>query len=167
MAAFVGGLVFGNVSGPSGEKEVYFVDQSGAMASMVSWLAFGALAVPIIGTAWNASMLVYAVLSLTLVRMLPVAAALWGAGFDRFSVAFVGWFGPRGLASVIFALIALESLHSVGQEVVAVISLTVLLSVVAHGFSAVPMARRFASPSPAARRRGTDLATKSRFTQKK
>ena len=93
VAAFVGGLVFGNVAGPSGEKEVYFVEQSGDVASMVSWLVFGALAVPVIGTR-GADVLAYAVLSLTVVRMLPVALALSGAGLDRFGVAFVGWFGP-------------------------------------------------------------------------
>ena len=81
--------------------------------------------------------------------MLPVALALLGAGFDRFSVAFIGWFGPRGLASVIFALLALEDLHDAGQELVAVIALTVLLSVVAHGFSATPLAARYAAPPPA------------------
>ena len=81
-------------------------------------------------------MLVYAVLSLTVVRMLPVALALAGAGFDRFAVAFVGWFGPRGLASVIFALLAMEDLHDAGKDLVAVIAFTVLLSVLAHGFSA-------------------------------
>ncbi len=143
VAAFVGGLLFGAVAGRNGEKEVYFVDQTGALASMVCWLVFGALVLPVIGSAWNASMLVYAVLSLTVLRMLPVAIALWGSGFDRFSIAFIGWFGPRGLASVIFALIALEELHGAGRDVVAVIALTVLLSVVAHGFSAVPIARRF------------------------
>ena len=89
-------------------------------------------------------MLAYAVISLTVVRMLPVALALLGAGLDRFSVGFVGWFGPRGLASVIFALIALEDLGGAGHDVVAVISLTILLSVVAHGISAVPAANRFA-----------------------
>ena len=146
VAAFVGGLVFGNVAGSSGEKEVYFVDQTGAMASMLSWLIFGALAVPVIDDAWSWTMLVYAALSLTLVRMLPVTLCLLGAHFDRFSVGFIGWFGPRGLASVIFALIALEDLHGVGADMVAVISLTVLLSVLAHGFSAVPIAGRFAAP---------------------
>ena len=151
VAAFVGGLVFGNVAGPSGEKEVYFVDQSGDMASMISWLIFGALAIPVMQDSWSWTMLVYAVLSLTVVRMLPVAIALLGAGFDRYSVAFVGWFGPRGLASVIFALIALEDLHGAGADVVAVISLTILLSVLAHGFSAVPAANRFASASPTPR----------------
>ena len=150
VAAFVGGLVFGNVAGRSGEKEVYFVDQSSDMASMISWLIFGALAIPVIQASWSWTMLGYAVLSLTVVRMLPVVLALLGAGLDRYSVVFVGWFGPRGLASVIFALIALEDLHGAGEDVVAVISLTVLLSVMAHGFSAVPAANRFAAKGPPA-----------------
>lgn len=150
VAAFVGGLVFGNVAGRSGEKEVYFVDQSSDMASMISWLIFGALAIPVIQDSWTWTMLGYAVLSLTVVRMLPVVLALLGAGLDRYSVVFVGWFGPRGLASVIFALIALEDLHGAGADVVAVISLTVLLSVMAHGFSAVPAANRFAAQGPPA-----------------
>lgn len=145
VAAFVGGLVFGNFAGRSGEKEVYFVDQSSDMASMISWLIFGALAIPVIEDSWSWTLLAYAVLSLTVVRMLPVVLALLGAGLDRYSVVFVGWFGPRGLASVIFALIALEDLHGAGTDVVAVISLTVLLSVMAHGFSAVPAANRFAA----------------------
>ena len=150
VAAFVGGLVFGNVAGRSGEKEVYFVDQSSDMASMISWLIFGALAIPVIQGSWSWAMLGYAVLSLTVVRMLPVVLALLGAGLDRYSVVFVSWFGPRGLASVIFALIALEDLHGAGEDVVAVISLTVLLSVMAHGFSAVPAANRFAAKGPRA-----------------
>ena len=152
VAAFVGGLVFGNVAGRGGEKETYFVEQQGAMTSMVSWLIFGALAVPVIGDWWSWSVLVYVALSLTLVRMLPVALALLGAGFDRYAVAFIGWFGPRGLASVIFALLALEGLDEAGRDVVAVISLTVLVSVVAHGFSAGPLANRFQSSTAAPRR---------------
>ena len=150
VAAFVGGLVFGNVAGPSGEKEVYFVDQSADVASMISWLVFGALAIPVMQETWSWTVLAYAVASLTVVRMLPVAVALLGAGLDRFSVAFVGWFGPRGLASVIFALITLEELGSAGHDVVAVMSLTILLSVVAHGISAVPAANRFPPVGPTA-----------------
>ena len=149
VAAFVGGLVFGNVAGLGGEKEVYFVEQQGDLASMISWLVFGALAVPVIGDWWSWSILLYVALSLTVVRMLPVALALLGAGFDRYAVAFIGWFGPRGLASVIFALLALEGLEEAGSDVVAVISLTVLVSVLAHGFTAGPLANRF-RPSTAA-----------------
>ena len=149
VAAFVGGLVFGNVAGRGGEKEVDFVEASGALTSMISWLVFGALAVPVIGDQLSWTVIVYVGLSLTLVRMLPVALALLGAGFDRYSVAFIGWFGPRGLASVIFALLILEDLEDAGREVVAIISLTVLISVVAHGFSAGPLAKKFPA-SPAA-----------------
>ncbi len=148
VAAFVGGLVFGRYAGRGGEKEVYFVDQTGALASMTSWLIFGALAVPVIGDRLSWTVLVYAALSLTVVRMLPVALALLGAGFDRFSVGFIGWFGPRGLASVIFALLALEDLHDAGKDIVAVIGLTVVLSVAVHGLSATPLASRYAAPPP-------------------
>jgi NhaP-type Na+/H+ or K+/H+ antiporter len=86
----------------------------------------------------------YAILSLSLVRMVPVAAALAGIGLRRDTVAFMGWFGPRGLASVVFTLIAVEELHGTGSIPDALTQLatwTILLSVVAHGVSAGPLAR--------------------------
>ena len=88
-------------------------------------------------------MLVYALLSLTLVRLAPVALALIGSGLDRGTVLFVGWFGPRGLASVVFALLAVEELGEtpVVDLAVGAVALTVLLSVVLHGISAGPLAR--------------------------
>ncbi|MEK8226719.1 hypothetical protein NKG05_12405 [Oerskovia sp. M15] len=98
------------------EKEVTLVEQSGSLASMISWLIFGALAVPVIVERWSWGMLAYVALSLTLVRMLPVAVSLLGDRFDRYSVVFIGWFGPRGLASVIFALLTLEGLGDKGQK---------------------------------------------------
>jgi NhaP-type Na+/H+ or K+/H+ antiporter len=147
VAAFVGGLVFGNTAGPGGEKQAYFVEQSAGLAAMISWLIFGALAVPAIGHWFEWPVIAYALLSLTAIRMVPVALALLGSGFDRFSVAFIGWFGPRGLASVIFALLALEDLGPAAQEVTATIALTVLLSVAAHGLTARPFARHFVSKS--------------------
>jgi NhaP-type Na+/H+ or K+/H+ antiporter len=159
VAAFVGGLVFGSTAGRGGEKEVYFVEQSGQLASMVSWLIFGALAVPAIGEWISWRVVIYALLSLTVIRMLPVALSLLGTDFDRLSVAFIGWFGPRGLASVIFALLALEDLHDAAQEVVAAIALTVLLSVVAHGFSARPFAGRFDTQADPPAPLGSDRAT--------
>jgi len=147
VAAFVGGLVFGNTAGPGGEKEAYFVEQSADLAAMISWLIFGALAVPAIGHWFEWPVFGYALLSLTAIRMVPVALALLGSGFDRCSVAFIGWFGPRGLASVIFALLALEDLGPAAQEVTATIALTVLLSVGAHGLTARPFATHFVSKS--------------------
>ena len=89
---------------------------------------------------------VYALLSLTAVRLVPVALALVGAGLDRRTVLFVGWFGPRGLASVVFALLAVEELGETPVVVSAVgaVSLTVLLSVVLHGVTAGPLGGRYA-----------------------
>jgi NhaP-type Na+/H+ or K+/H+ antiporter len=84
----------------------------------------------------------YAVLSLTVLRMLPVALASIGAGLDRADVLFVGWFGPRGLASLVFALLALEELGTAADLAVTIIGATVLVSVLAHGLTAAPLVDR-------------------------
>jgi NhaP-type Na+/H+ or K+/H+ antiporter len=107
------------------------------------WLTFGAVALPIMLDGLDLAVALYAVLSLTLVRMLPVALVLVGAGLDRATVLFVGWFGPRGLASLVFALLALEELGPGADHAVAAIAVTVLLSVVAHGATAAPLAARY------------------------
>ena len=104
-------------------------------------------------TASTLSTVLYAVLSLTVVRMLPVALASIGAGLDRTTVLFVGWFGPRGLASLVFALLALEALGTDADEAVAVLTTTVLLSVVAHGLTAAPLARRYGESAASGRAR--------------
>ncbi len=105
---------------------------------------------------------VVAVLVLTVARMLPVAVATLGSGLDRATVAFVGWFGPRGLASVVFGLIAYDSLAQPDAgRVLSVVTVTVTLSVVAHGFSASPLAARYGARVSAAsgdRPTGTRLA---------
>jgi NhaP-type Na+/H+ or K+/H+ antiporter len=143
VAAFVGGLAFGATEGREREQEVSFVEQSGRLASLMSWLVFGAVLLPVLTDHVDWRVVVYALLSLTVVRMLPVALALVGTGLDPASVAFVGWFGPRGLASVIFALLAIEGLHGAAADAVATIALTVLLSVAAHGVTATPLAKRY------------------------
>jgi NhaP-type Na+/H+ or K+/H+ antiporter len=111
---------------------------------------FGAVAVPIMFDRVDPLMVLYAVLSLTLVRMVPVALAMMGSGSSRRTVLFVGWFGPRGLASLVFALLALEALGPVADEAVAVVTVTVLLSVLAHGVSAAPLARRYGAAEASA-----------------
>jgi NhaP-type Na+/H+ or K+/H+ antiporter len=88
--------------------------------------------------------LLFAVLALTVVRMIPVAIALFRSGLDRFTVGLVGWFGPRGLASVVFGLIAYDSLDPTdASRVLSVVTVTVALSVLAHGLSAAPLASRY------------------------
>jgi NhaP-type Na+/H+ or K+/H+ antiporter len=143
VAAFVAGLTFGESAGRGGPKEVFYVEQTAGLVSLLTWLLFGAVAVPVILREANWSLLGYALLSLTVVRMLPVALALTRSGLSLPTVTFVGWFGPRGLASIIFALLALEELHAGAERAVAVIGLTVLISVFAHGLSAKPFASRY------------------------
>jgi NhaP-type Na+/H+ or K+/H+ antiporter len=143
VAAFCGGIAFGAAAGRLAAAELVFLEQASGAVSLLVWLGFGAVAVPIVLDRLTWSLLLYAVLSLTVLRMAPVLLSLAGTGLDRRTVVFVGWFGPRGLASLVFALLALEELGSAGDEALAVIAVTVLLSVLAHGFSAAPLASRY------------------------
>ena len=144
IAAFVGGLALGSTV-PVREQAttLAFDGQAGKLLSLVVWFLFGAAMVPTLDeTTWET--VVFAILALTVLRMLPVALALWGTGFSRSTVAFVGWFGPRGLASIVFGLLAFDSLEgSAARGVLVTVTLTVLLSVVAHGVSAAPLSRRY------------------------
>jgi sodium/hydrogen antiporter len=145
IAAFIGGLAFGTTGGRRGEPLIPFVEETGALVSLLVWLAFGAVAVVPAMKVLTWQMVLYAVLSLTVIRMVPVAVVLIGTRLGRATVALVGWFGPRGLASVVFALLALEDLGgAVAGRAVAAITITVLLSVVAHGVTAEPLAARYA-----------------------
>jgi sodium/hydrogen antiporter len=143
VAAFCGGMAFGAAAGRRAPAELAFLEQAGSLVSLLVWLAFGAIAVPIMFDRVDLATVLYVVLSLTLVRMVPVALASWGSGLDRDTVLFVGWFGPRGLASLVFALLALEELGADADDAVAIIGLTVLMSVLAHGLSAAPLAARY------------------------
>src|SRR5690348_2083823 len=144
IAAFVGGLAYRAAGGERGERMVPFVEETSALVSLLVWLAFGAVAVVPAFEDLTWPDVLYAVLSLTLIRMVPVAVALAGARLGRTTVTFVGWFGPRGLASVVFALLALEEIgERAAGSAITIIAFTVLLSVVAHGVTADPLARRY------------------------
>ena len=111
----------------------------------VTFVLFGAILLgPALGElSW--ALAGYAVLSLTLVRMLPVAIAMLGSGARAPTIGFMGWFGPRGLASIVFAVIVVEESDLPHEElIVLAIYLTVGLSVFAHGLSAAPLAYRYA-----------------------
>ena len=95
---------------------------------------------------WDPAAIAYAVLSLTVVRMVPVAISLVGERFQRATVLFIGWFGPRGLASIVFLVIGLEGLHEAGVDpgpLASVVAWTVMLSVLLHGLTAGPLAARY------------------------
>jgi NhaP-type Na+/H+ or K+/H+ antiporter len=145
IAAFVGGFVFGRIAtGREGDAR-YFLEESGLVLNAGTFLLFGAaiLGSTIGSLTWQVAL--YAVLSLTVVRMLPVAIAMLGTGARRPTLAFLGWFGPRGLASIVFAVIILDEAQLPGKETILVATFaTIALSVFAHGFSAQALTDRYA-----------------------
>ena len=140
-------MVFGGLRRRHG-GEVGFLDRGARRRAQraITFIVFGAVLLgPTLGNATWAIVL-YAVLSLTIVRMLPVAAAMVGTGARRPTVAFLGWFGPRGLASIVFAVLLVEEGgFRTSHLLVTTIVITVGLSIVAHGLTAAPLADRYAA----------------------
>jgi NhaP-type Na+/H+ or K+/H+ antiporter len=139
IAAFIGGIAFGRFSGASGSTVTLLTEEAGGLLAAITWIAFGALALTLAIPHLTWQIFLYAALSLTLVRMIPVAIAFIGQGVKRPTVAFIGWFGPRGLASLVFALIAFERGIPDGEVVFTTVIVTVALSVILHGLTSVPL----------------------------
>jgi sodium/hydrogen antiporter len=145
IAAFVAGMTFGLVLGRDPQELNELGEQLGNVLNGITFLLFGAILLgPALGElSWDLAL--YAVLSLTVVRMLPVVMAMVGTHARAPTVGFLGWFGPRGLASIVFALIVIEEANLPHEHlIVLAIYLTVGLSVFAHGLSATPLANRYA-----------------------
>lgn len=146
IAAFVAGLVFGALRHRVGGEVGYLVEELGALLGAATFVVFGAafLEPALGGITWAVAG--YAILSLTVVRMLPVAIAMVGTRARRPTLAFLGWFGPRGLASIVFAVLIVEESGTLPHEslLLTTIYATVGLSVLLHGLTAAPLARRYA-----------------------
>jgi NhaP-type Na+/H+ or K+/H+ antiporter len=144
IAAFVGGLAVGRITEVCGEKILNFTEDEGQLLTSVVFFVFGVGALSYLDAAtWQ--VVVFALLSLTVIRMVPVGLSMLGTGLDRRSVAFVAWFGPRGLASIILALVVVDEEPDLPglATVLAVMTVTVLASIVAHGASARPLVRAY------------------------
>ena len=143
IAAFVAGLTYGNLHVHYSKFLHEFTETESQFLTYLTFFLFGALILPEAMHHINTEIVLYACLSLTLVRMLPVFIAMLGSGFRLPTVAFMGWFGPRGLASLLFALLVLEDLHVEQAEFIqTVVATTVLLSVILHGITAAPLSKR-------------------------
>jgi NhaP-type Na+/H+ or K+/H+ antiporter len=142
IAAFVAGMLFGNVLHDTGEVTI-FAEETGALLDGVTFLIFGAvlLGPTLEHASWQ--MVLYAALSLTVVRMAPVALALLGTHARAPTVALLGWFGPRGLASIVFAVIVQDSELANAGPIIATTYLAVGMSVLVHGLSAAPSVDRY------------------------
>ena len=139
------GIVVGNSTKEVGRGLYDFAEAEAQLLMLVTFFMVGLVLAFEPLTQAGPEAWIYAVLSLTVVRMLPVALSLVGLGLRPVTLAFVGWFGPRGLASVLFAVLVIEDLpvpHA--DDIVQVVLLTVLLSVVAHGMTAAPFSNRYA-----------------------
>lgn len=147
VSAFAAGMGFATASAwnETEHSALELVETISEPLGFSVWLVFGLVAVPFIVSDAGWPELAVAVLSLAVIRMVAMGVALLGSGFRTPTVLFIGWFGPRGLVTVVFILIALESLEvtASGRSAIAAGVLTVLLSVIAHGLSAEPLAARY------------------------
>ncbi len=141
IACFIGGLVFGALCKKHKQQYLDAAEGGGDVMAMVTWFVTGAAA---LGLSWEFldwRVVVYAVASLTLVRMLPVYLCLAGLGQATDTRLFMGWFGPRGLASIVFVVIVLNDNLPGGSILLPTVTVTILLSIVLHGLTAHPLAR--------------------------
>ena len=143
IAAFTGGLLFGALVKPHHDEFLRAAEGTGDTLALITWVIFGSAVVGKAVGYFSWLDLLYAVLSLTLIRILPVFLALSGTGMSTEDKLFVGWFGPRGLASIVFGVIVLNAnLPNSGPIAVTVVC-TIMLSILAHGITANPWARAY------------------------
>jgi NhaP-type Na+/H+ or K+/H+ antiporter len=145
IAAFVGGLAVGPTVERVGEQLIRFTEAEGQLLNLSVFFIFGVLVVGLIGSlSWEVAL--YALLSLSVIRMLPVAVSLAGTHLRSVSVLFMGWFGPRGLASIVLGLIVVAEAPMLAgrEEIELVVALTVLFSVLLHGLTAAPLSAAYA-----------------------
>ena len=145
IAAFVAGLVLGNTAKTICTCLIDFAEAEGQLLALLAFLVFGAAEIgPALGGV-SGTVLLYAVLSLTVIRMLPISLSLLGAGLGAGTHLFLGWFGPRGLASILYVFLVLEGAGVAGRDqIFSIVIITVLLSVFAHGLSAWPFSNAYA-----------------------
>lgn len=143
VAAFIGGMAFGALSREGGTHLVEYTEDSGQLLAAVSFFLFGNVLLPESLERPSWAVVLCAVAVLTVVRLVPVLVSLAGSRTAWRTRVFIGWFGPRGLASIVFGILLVEEQVDMAEEIFSVIALTVLLSVVAHGATAGWGARRY------------------------
>lgn len=146
IAAFFAGLYAGNTCETTRQHIEDFAETEGELFVLVSFFLFGLAFVPMTLDHISVEVVLFAFLSLTVLRMLPVMISLIGAKLDLATMAFIAWFGPRGIASILYVLIVAHELGSIQgfETIYAVVTVTVLMSILAHGLTAQPLANWYA-----------------------
>ena len=145
IACFTGGLIFGLLVRQDKHTILRGAENTGETLALLTWLLFGSLVVGQLAGRLSVPAVVYAVLSLTLIRMVPVFLSLLGTSVGPAERLFIGWFGPRGLASIVFAIMVFHARLPGNTTLMPTVAFTVLLSVIAHGVSANPLTRAIAA----------------------
>ena len=140
IAAFTGGMLFGFLAKEHTHDLVLAAEGTGETLAMLTWIVFGAAVIGQSVDLFTWKVVVYALLSLTVIRVVPIVLSLTGSGEPMPSKLFLGWFGPRGLASIVFAIIVLNADLPGGRFMSMVVVCTVFFSLVAHGVTANPLA---------------------------
>jgi NhaP-type Na+/H+ or K+/H+ antiporter len=140
IAAFTGGMLFGHLGKGRQHKLLLGAEGIGETLALLTWFLFGYAVIGQVFGQFTWPIFVYALLSLTVVRMVPVYLSMIGSGESVQSRLFLGWFGPRGLASIVFAIIVLDNELPGAKFMALVIACTVFVSLIAHGISANPLA---------------------------
>ena len=144
IAAFVGGMTFGNIAKNHCEGIHQFLEAEGQLLVLLVFLLLGAALLWPALTTVGVSAIIFALLSLTVVRMVPVALSLVGSGVRAPTIAFIGWFGPRGLASLLFAILIVSEAELPHESLIfSLTMLTVLCSIFLHGMTAAPFAAAY------------------------
>jgi NhaP-type Na+/H+ or K+/H+ antiporter len=141
IATFAGGLLFGTMARSNKHQLLTSAESTAEMLALLTWVIFGAAVVGQSVEHFTLQIVIYSVLSLTVIRMLPVYLSLTGLGLGYQAKLFLGWFGPRGLASIVFAVIVTQADLPGDRTLTMVVVCTVLLSILAHGMSANPLSR--------------------------
>ena len=146
IAAFVAGAFFGNYSRLLDTHAERFLESEGEVLILISFLVFGLTFIPASIEFWNFEVIAYSLLSLTVFRMIPVALSLVGLGLSFKSKLFIGWFGPRGIASILYVMTVAHKIEliDIQNSLFSVITLTILLSIILHGLSAKPLVNLYA-----------------------
>ena len=139
IACFVGGMLFGGLAAERKHKLLLAAEGTGDTFALITWVLFGAVVLGYSIDALSWQVFAYALLSLTVIRMLPVFLVLTGRNLRTDEKLFIGWFGPRGLASIVFGLIVLEEHLPGGSTITVTVVCTILLSVILHGMTANPL----------------------------
>ena len=140
IAAFIGGLIFGSFCKIRSQGLTSFVEEEGQLFSLIIFFFFGAVLLPDALQHFTFFCVVYAILSLTVIRMGPIFLSVLGMGVKLPTSLFIGWFGPRGLASILFLFIALEHQDKADfSQIEAIVYITVAFSIIAHGMTAAPL----------------------------